>query len=703
MHDKKQIQELQKKSLSFLLQTNRQNDALAPNEIALLRDVLRFHEYRYYVMNEPLVSDYEYDRLYQLLQDAEKDYPELVTPDSPTQRVGSSLNQSFVTVQHLVPMLSLDNSYNAADLTDFDRKARELSGLENIAYCIEPKFDGASISLIYENDRLVRAATRGDGVEGEDITTNIKQLRSIPLTASFSKYGIRQIEIRGEIIMSKKSFEKYNAQLVAQNLAPLANPRNAASGSLRMKDPKDVAQRNLDAFLYHVSYYVINNQPQTPNPKLLTTHSGTLELLWALGFRSPQKEKRVVKGIQPVIDYCLDFEAGRDNLPYEIDGMVVKVNDIALQDQLGMTSHHPRWAIAFKFKARQATTKLRAVEFQVGRTGAVTPVAKLDPVYLGGVTVSSISVHNEEYIKEKDLKIGDSVLIERAGDVIPQIVKSLPELRDGTEEDIIFPKECPVCKSELYKEESEAVWRCINIECEAQVVEKIIHFVSKDAMDIKSFGDANVRKFYELGLLKDIPGIYELAYEKISGLEGFGKKSIDNLQLAIQTSKQQPLHRLVYGLGIRFVGETTAKTLANSVEHILDFKNKTKEELTQLEDVGVKVAKSIHGFFGNEQNIHMLEHLEKLGLQLKNQKKAAVSASALTGQTFLFTGTLAKLKRSEAEEMAEAQGGVIVSGVSAKLNYLVVGEDAGSKLEKAKKINTVKIISEDEFLKLISE
>ncbi len=400
-------------------------------------------------------------------------------------------------------------------------------------------------------------------------------------------------------------------------------------------------------------------------------------MLWNLGFRSPQKEKRVVEGIQPVIDYCLAFEAGRDNLPYEIDGMVVKVNDIALQERLGMTSHHPRWAIAFKFKARQATTRLRAVEFQVGRTGAVTPVAKLDPVYLGGVTVSSISVHNEEYIKEKDLKIGDSVLIERAGDVIPQIVKSLPEVRDGSEKNIVFPKKCPVCKSELFKEETEAVWRCINIECEAQVVEKMIHFVSKDAMDIKSFGEANVRKFYELGLLKDIPGIYQLDYDKIGELEGFGKKSLDNLKAAIEASKQQPLHRLIYALGIRFVGETTAKTLANAVENVLDFKTKTEEELTQLEDVGVKVAKSIHQFFQNEQNIEMLHHLEKLGLQLKNQKKEAVGTDMLHGQTFLFTGTLSKLKRSEAEELAEQNGGQIVSGVSSKLDYLVVGEDAG--------------------------
>ncbi|TAJ65200.1 MAG: DNA ligase (NAD(+)) LigA [Chitinophagaceae bacterium] len=698
MYNKEQIQALQKQSQDFLTGNA---DTVSAAGIAPLREILRFHEYRYYVQNEPLLSDYEYDKLYQLLQRTEKKHPELITPDSPTQRVGSSLNQQFVTVQHLVPMLSLDNSYNAEDLTDFDRKARELSGLDAITYCIEPKFDGASISLIYENDQLVRAATRGDGVEGEDITTNIKQIRSIPLSAAFSQYGIRQVEIRGEIIMSKQSFAKYNELLVSQNLAPLANPRNAASGSLRMKDPKEVAERNLDAFLYHISYFVRDGIPAGNDP--LASHAGSLHLLWELGFRSPEKEKRVVTGIQPVIDYCLAFEAGRDNLPYEIDGMVVKVDDTVLQEKLGMTSHHPRWAIAFKFKARQATTKLRGVEFQVGRTGAVTPVAKLDPVYLGGVTVSSISVHNEEYIREKDLKIGDSVLIERAGDVIPQIVKSLPELRDGSEEPILFPKQCPVCKSELYKEETEAVWRCINIECEAQVVEKMIHFVSKDAMDIKSFGEANVRKFYELGLLKDIPGIYSLDYDRIGELEGFGKKSLDNLQAAIEASKQQPLHRLIYALGIRFVGETTAKTLANAVENIFDFTRKTEEALLQLEDVGVKVAKSIHQFFSNEQNIDMLHQLEQLGLQMKNEKKATVAAGALTGQTFLFTGTLAKLKRSEAEALAEAEGGVIVSGVSAKLNYLVVGEDAGSKLEKAKKINTIKIISEDEFLSLINK
>ncbi|MEI7757881.1 MAG: NAD-dependent DNA ligase LigA [Bacteroidota bacterium] len=698
MYRSEQIQLFQTATNEFLQSPIEADSSI--EKLAQLKELLRFHEYRYYVLNDPLIADFEYDQLYKQLQHFESKHPDQITADSPTQRIGNSLNQSFQTVAHLVPMLSLDNSYNADDLNDFDRKARELSGSEMISYCIEPKFDGASISLIYENDQLVRAITRGDGVEGEEITNNVKQIRSIPLTARFSQYGISQIEIRGEIIMSKSSFNKYNELLVSQGSSPLANPRNAASGSLRMKDPKEVAQRNLDAFLYHISYF------QTIDGRTveeLSSHAGSLQLLWDLGFRSPQKEKRVVQGIQPVIDYCLEFEIKRDQLPYEIDGMVVKVNSLAMQEKLGMTSHHPRWAIAYKFKARQATTRLRAIEFQVGRTGAVTPVAKLDPVYLGGVTVSSISVHNEEYIKEKDLKIGDHVLIERAGDVIPQIVKSLPDLRTGNENSILFPKNCPVCNSELFKEESEAVWRCINIECEAQVVEKMIHFVSKDAMDIKSFGEANVRKFYELGYLKDIPGIYQLPYELIGSMEGFGKKSLENLQSAIEASKLQPLHRLIYALGIRFVGETTAKTLANAVENIYDFISKDEATLLELEDVGIKVAKSIHSFFQNVQNIEMLHHLENLGLQFKNVKKEATGVDSLGGQTFLFTGTLNKLKRSDAEEMVEKNGGKIMSGVSSKLNYLIVGEDAGSKLEKAKKINTIHIISEDEFLQLIQQ
>lgn len=691
----------QQEQVQYWLQTSKElvTQTISMQNVEALRNTLRFHEYQYYVANNPLVSDFEYDVLYKKLVVFETENPSIITPNSPTQRVGNSLNGEFAKVQHLVPMLSLDNSYNAEDLFDFDRKAKEASELTEIEYCVEPKFDGASISLIYENNSLSRATTRGDGVEGDDITTNIKQIKSIPLTAPFSQYGIQQIEIRGEVIMTKQNFDKYNQSLLEQGLPTVANPRNTAAGSLRIKDPNEVGRRNLDAFLYHVSFQSTVDSRQSTT----LSHSAQLEMLWNCGFRSPNKEKKVCQKIQQVIDYVNEFEAKRDELPYEIDGMVVKVNDLVLQEKLGMTSHHPRWAIAYKFKARQATTKLLNVEFQVGRTGAVTPVAKLQPVYLGGVTVSSISIHNKEYIKEKDLQIGDTVLIERAGDVIPQIVQSIAAARAGNEQPIIFPKTCPVCKSELFKEEGEAVWRCINIECEAQVVEKICHFVSKDAMDIKNFGDANVRKFYELGLLKDIPGIYTLNFEEIGKLEGFGKKSIDNLQAAIQASKQQPLHRLVYGLGIRFVGETTAKTLANSVAHLLDFANKTEEELQQLEDVGVKVAKSIYHFFSNAQNLVMLKQLEDLGLCLKNEKKAELSGGNLVGQTFLFTGTLSKLKRSEAEALAEKQGGIIVSGVSAKLNYLVVGEDAGSKLEKAKKINSINIITEDEFLQLLHQ
>jgi DNA ligase (NAD+) len=666
-----------------------------------LREVLRFHEYRYYVLTEPLIADYEYDQLYKALEKIEKEQPELVSADSPTQRVAKGLTKDFPTVQHLVPMLSLDNSYNAEDLQDFDRKARELTGLDEIEYCVEPKFDGASISLIFENDLLVRGATRGDGVEGDEITNNIRQIKTIPLSAAFSKLGIQQVEIRGEVLINKSNFKKYNDQLIALGEDPKANPRNMASGTLRLKDSAEVGKRNLEAFVYHVSYYTL--QKNTPLPLGLTTHAGSLKLLWELGFRSPQQEKKVFKGIDAVIRYVEEFEATRDDLPYEIDGMVIKVNDFALQDKMGMTSHHPRWAIAFKFKARQATSKLLNVEFQVGRTGAVTPVAKLEPVAVGGVTVSSISVHNEEYIREKDLRIGDAVLIERAGDVIPQIVKSMPELRNGQEQPIQFPKQCPVCASQLFKEEEEAVWRCTNIECPAQVVERIIHFVSKDAMDIRGFGEANVRKFYEMGLLKDIPSIYILDFNKLKGLEGFGQKSIDNLQSAITNSKKQPLHRLIYALGIRFVGETTAKTLAQAVNHLLDFKNYTLEQLQVLEDVGPKVGGSIFQFFSNPDNITMLQELEQLGLNLKNEKKEMSASGSLTGQTFLFTGTLPTLKRSQAEAMAEEQGGQILGGVSAKLNYLVVGEDAGSKLEKAKKINSVRIISEEEFLQLIGK
>lgn len=675
-------------------------DADITETITALREVIRHSDWRYYIQDDPVLSDQEYDQLFSLLKKLEAAQPELVTPDSPTQRVAQGLTKVFPTVQHLVPMLSLENSYDADDLIDWDRKAREASGSEELEYCIEPKFDGASISLIYENDLLVRGATRGDGLQGDEITVNIRQIRSIPLSAGFSKYGIQQIELRGEVLINKTTFKKLNDQRIADNLPPLANPRNAASGSLRIVDPKEVSKRGLEAFLYNMSYHTMLDDQE--EPAAIQTHSNTLDMLWQLGFRSPAKEKKIVRGIQAVIDHCLKYETERDDLPYEIDGMVIKVNDYAVQDKMGMTTHHPRWAIAYKFKARQATSKLRSVEFQVGRTGSVSPVGKIDPVPIGGVMVGSMSLFNEDVIREKDLKIGDTVLVERAGDVIPYIVKSMADLRDGSEKDIVFPVNCPVCNDALFKPEGESVWRCVNINCEAQVVERMIHFVSKDAMDIRSLGESQVRKFYGLGLMKDVPGIYRLNFEEIAKLEGFGPKSITNLQTAIDTSRSQPLHRLIFGLGIRYVGETTAKTLAKAVDHLMDLVNFTEEQLLALEDIGPKVAGSVRQFFANEDNLHILQELERLGLNLHSTKGSLSAEGTLSGQTFLFTGTLSKLKRSDAEAMVEEHGGKLLSGVSSKLNYLIVGEDAGSKLEKAKKINTIKILTEDQFINMVS-
>lgn len=689
------IKKLQEKTTALLKQI--QADNITTNNIEELREVLKFHEYRYYVLADPLISDFEYDSLYKKLEALEEENPDLITADSPTQRVAKGLTKEFPSVQHLVPMLSLDNSYDSEDLIDFDRKARELTGQNEIEYCIEPKFDGASISLVFENDHLARGATRGDGVYGDDITPNIKQIRTIPLSARFSDHGLHSVEVRGEVLINKNNFKHFNEQLIAQGMAPLANPRNAAAGTLRIKDPLEVKRRNLEAFVYHISYYTLKEGGTD-----LHSHSQTLDMLWELGFRSPAREKKVVKGIQAVIDYCKEFEAGRDDLPYEIDGMVIKVNEFDLQDKMGMTTHHPRWAIAYKFKARQATSKLLRVEYQVGRTGNIGPVAKIEPVHIGGVTVTSVSLFNEDVIREKDIRIGDTVLVERAGDVIPYIVKPLAELRNGDELPIQFPQHCPSCGEEIYRTEEEAAWRCVNISCPAQVLERLFHFASKDAMDIRGLGEANIEKFYKLGLLTSIPHIYRLDYEALGNLEGFGKKSIDNLKTAIENSKKQPLHRVIYALGIRFVGETMAKTLAHAVDHLLDLQNFDEEALQKLEDVGPKVAGSVVQFFSNDENILMIKELESLGLQLKTDKKEFSSGeSNLQGLTFLFTGTLAKLKRSEAEELVEKNGGSIVSGVSSKLNYLVVGEDAGSKLEKAKKIASVKIISEDGFLKMI--
>jgi DNA ligase (NAD+) len=665
-----------------------------------LREVINYADWKYYVQNEPVLGDAEYDALFDQLKKIEQADTSLIVPDSPTQRVAYGLSERFPSVAHLVPMLSLDNTYNADDLMDWDRKCRELSGNDAIAYCVEPKYDGASVSLIYENGMLARAATRGDGVMGEEVTTNMRQIKAIPLSAPFVSQGIAQIEIRGEVVIHKNVFEAFNRQRAAEGLSQLANPRNAASGTLRILDPAEVRKRGLNAILYHVSYVAGNDHPN----QFPSTHQASLQWLYSMGFPTPAREMKVFNNIADVIAFCAEFEGRRDDLPFEVDGLVIKVNDFALQEQMGMTSHHPRWAVAYKFKARQGTSKLRRVEFQVGRTGTITPVAKIDPVPIGGVTVSSVSLFNEDVVREKDVRIGDTVLVERAGDVIPYIVKPLTELRDGSEEAIKFPTDCPVCNSALERQPEEAAWRCININCPVQVTERMIHYVSKDAMDIRSLGAANIQKFHDLGLLTDIPSIYHIDWGKVAEQGGFGAKSVGNLQTAIEASKQQPLNRLIFGLGIRYVGETTAKTLANAVGGIKEFYDWDLERLITLEDVGPKVATSVFDFFERPENRLMLDKLEQSGVNLMNTQRGAPTADgALSGKSFLFTGTLAKLKRSEAEALAEGKGGTILGSVSAKLNFLVVGTDAGSKLEKAKKLGTVQILSEDEFLTLIAQ
>ncbi len=680
---------------------NKEVDDLA-GSVDELRNVLNYADWKYYVQSEPVLADAEYDSLFKKLVHIEEQHPEIITPDSPTQRVAKGLSERFPAVSHLVPMLSLDNTYNAEDLTDWDRKCRELAGTDEIEYCVEPKYDGASISLIYDDDMMVRGATRGDGVMGEDVTINARQIRSIPLSAKLHSFGIKQMEIRGEVVIDKVFFEKYNEQRIAEGLPPLANPRNAASGTMRILDPSEIRKRGLSAVLYSISDYTL--LPGAERPAELSTHFDSLKWLYQLGYPAPIKEMKIFRRIDDVIAYCAEFEQRRDSLQYEVDGLVIKVNSYALQDKMGMTSHHPRWAVAYKFKARQATSKLLRVEFQVGRVGAITPVAKIEPVPIGGVTVSSVSLFNEDVIKEKDVRVGDTVIVERAGDVIPYIVKPIVEHRDGTETVIEFPTACPACKSLLEKQPEEAAWRCINIGCPVQVVERIAHFASKDAMDIRSLGITIVQKFHDLGLLPDIPSIYHIRWDEVQKMGGFGEKSVQNLKSAIEQSKKQPLNRVIFGLGIRHVGETTAKTLASAVSHIKEFYEWDIEKLSALPDIGPKVATSVIDFFARDENKRTITMLEEAGVNLVNDHRGQKPLEgALVGKTFLFTGTLSQFKRSDAEAMAEAKGGAILSGVSSKLNYLVVGTDAGSKLEKAKKLGTVNILTEQEFLELISD
>jgi DNA ligase (NAD+) len=697
MNEKKSIESRIEKTNQFFHHI----DDIQMDQIEELRDVLRYNEWRYYVKNDPLISDYEYDQLFNALKKLEQANPLLITPDSPTQRVASDLTKEFISVQHELPMLSLENSYNEQDLIDWDKRAKGLIGSDDLKYSVEPKFDGSSISLTYEDDRLTRGITRGNGVTGEDVTVNVRVIRSVPLIASFSESGIRKAVLRGEIMINKAFFKKFNEKRMEEGLPILANPRNAAAGSMRIQDAKEVAKRGLSAYIYQVAFA----SKETENNELeqfFSTHLDAIRGIDKLGFKTPVNEIKLCQNIEEVIAYCREWEVKRDQFPFEIDGMVIKVNDFEAQKKCGSTAHHPRWAIAFKFKARQATTTLIDVEYQVGRTGAVTPVAKLEPVHIGGVTVSSVSLFNEEVIREKGLMIGDKVLVERAGDVIPYIVKSLPEFRKGTEKEIVFPSKCPSCNSELVKPEGEAVWRCVNINCKAQAVERIIHFVSKNAMDIDGLGEKLIRRFFDLGLISSILDIYHLDYDKIEQLEGLGSKSSQKLKKSINDSLSRDLHRLIFALGIRYVGQTTAKVLSSKINSIFDLTYLDKDSLMQIEDIGPKVAESLREFFDNEDNIELLKSLKERGINTKRIQPAETSRR-LSGKTFLFTGSLTHFKRDQAKEMVEQNGGRILGNVSKNLDYLVVGESPGSKLKKAQNIASIKILTEQAFLELLKQ
>lgn len=701
----------------ILAQTNlllkKADDFIPENELEQfcedLKTAIDFHDKKYYVDSDSIISDFDYDILFKKLKQIEEENPNLITADSPTQRVAKGLNNEFTTVAHLVPMLSLENSYNLEDLTDFDTQVKKALSVDTIIeYIAEPKFDGSSIALVYENDALIRAATRGNGIEGDEITQNAKAIKSIPLRANFSQFGIHKIEIRGEVIMElsvlenlNKERKKQNETLRAENKKELElykNARNTAAGSLRLKNPQEVAERKLDAILYQIGYSEDKNGNDVTN--VFGSHFKNLETLQNLGFKTPFKEKEIFTSIEKVEQFCMLWQNKRDSYPIDIDGMVIKVNSIQQQQLIGRTSHHPKWAIAFKFKAKQAFSILRNVEFQIGRTGAITPVAKIEPVQLMGVEISSISLHNEEFITEKDIRINDTVIVERAGDVIPYIVGSVAEKRNGNEIKIEFLTHCPSCNHTLVKPIEESIWRCVNTNCPAQIEEHLIHFVSKEAMNIFGFGEENVRTFINQNIIQNIPSIYKIDYEKVALIEGWKTKSIQNLKDGIEQSKQNENWRLLVGLGVRHIGVTTAKMLAKQVNNLLDFSEWNEEQFLQLEDVGPKVALALQQFFADESNKNLLKELESLGINLA-KTETILASNKLEGKTFLCTGTFPLNSRDDIKKMIEKNGGKNLSAVSSNLDYLIAGEKAGSKLAKAQKIETISVIDENDFLEMI--
>ena len=656
-----------------------------------LRREIHYHDRKYYVEDNPVISDYEYDQLMKELEEIEAQYPELITPDSPTQRVGGEPAEEFVTVEHKVAMLSLDNTYSQEELKDFDNRIRRLLPGQKIEYVVELKLDGLGVALIYEYGRFVRGATRGDGQRGEDVTSNLKTIKSIPLVLDDAGLSIPIMEVRGEVYMEKRAFEELNMQRQEEGEVLFANPRNAAAGSVRLLDPRITAERPLDIFLYNISYI---------EGKSLETHWESLQFLKLLGFKVNPHAKKV-STIEEVIEYCNEFMLRRDELDYEIDGMVIKVNSLAQQVELGSTTKSPRWAISFKFPAKQAVSVIEDIIVQVGRTGALTPVAVLSPTPLSGITITRATLHNEDEVKRKDIRIGDKVLIERAGDVIPAVIKVIKEERTGQERVFKMPDKCPVCNSDVVKPEGEAVTRCINSTCPAQVKEHIRHFASRNAMDIDGLGESIIEQLVDKGLVKNAADLYFLEHDQIANLERMGDKSAQNLINAISESKNRSLARLIFALGIRHIGVRAAEILSEHYNSIEDLSSATVEELEKIYEIGPKVAQSIVQFFQQEGNIKMLEKLRSAGIKMSEEKETGKELP-LSGKTFVLTGALQSMARNTASNIIKELGGRVSSSVSSNTDYVIAGESPGSKFDRAKKLG-INILNEEEFLKLIEQ
>ncbi|MGR0121222.1 NAD-dependent DNA ligase LigA [Bacillus halotolerans] len=651
-----------------------------------LRRTINKYSYEYYTLDEPSVPDAEYDRLMQELITIEEEHPELRTPDSPTQRVGGAVLDAFQKVTHGTPMLSLGNAFNADDLRDFDRRVRQAVG-DDVAYNVELKIDGLAVSLRYEDGYFVRGATRGDGTTGEDITENLKTIRTIPLKMKRSL----SIEVRGEAYMPKRSFEALNEERIKNEEEPFANPRNAAAGSLRQLDPKIAAKRNLDIFVYSIVEL---------DEMGVETQSQGLDFLDDIGFKTNQERKKC-GSIEEVIALIDELQAKRADLPYEIDGIVIKVDSLDQQEELGFTAKSPRWAIAYKFPAEEVVTKLLDIELNVGRTGVITPTAILEPVKVAGTTVSRASLHNEDLIREKDIRILDKVVIKKAGDIIPEVVNVLVEQRTGEEKEFSMPTECPECGSELVRIEGEVALRCINPECPAQIREGLIHFVSRNAMNIDGLGERVITQLFQENLVRNVADLYKLTKEQVIQLERMGEKSTENLISSIQKSKENSLERLLFGLGIRFIGSKAAKTLAMHFESLDNLKKATIEELLAIDEIGEKMADAVITYFHKEEMLELLAELEELGVNTlyKGPKKvkAEDSDSYFAGKTIVLTGKLEELSRNEAKAQIEALGGKMTGSVSKNTDLVIAGEAAGSKLTKAQELN-IEVWNEEQLM-----